>query len=145
MVENIKSVEAEQDGVEAVLKALRNAEAMHEKLVAQEQKARARCEAVKSRAKGSRSKRLTNAVLLARQRREHLTRQRGEARAELREARKMLREQQQLSREAQRKERAKERAVGGFLKRWERDYDREMKRKRKNVNLRKDTMREEWG
>ena len=106
MVENIKPVEADQDGVEAALKALRNAEAMHEKLVAQEQKARARCEAAKSRAKGSRSKRLTNAVLLARQRREQLARQRGEVRAELREARKILREQQQLSRKAEHKERA---------------------------------------
>lgn len=140
-----KCNEPESDTVKAVLKAVRRAEAVHEKLAAQEEKAVARTEAARIRAKGSHSKRLSNAVLVARQRAEELTRQRREAGTALRETRKLLREQQQLSREAERKERAKERAVASFVKKWERDYDREMKRKRKNVKLRKDAIREGWG
>lgn len=54
-----------------------------------------------------------------------------------REKRQLAREEKQLAREAERKERARERAVAAFLKKWEREYDLEMQRKKKNIKLRR--------
>lgn len=120
---------------------VKRAEAFHERSLARETKALAQYRTARLRAKGSNLKRLSDAVLTARQRKMESTVIRKEAAARLREAKKLLREQRQLAKEAEQKERAKQRAVAAFLKKWERDYDMEMKRKKKNIKLRKEELR----
>ena len=137
MTAKAKGTESQQDLFKAASKEVGRAEKAHEKLLDREKRALAQLEAAKSRAKGSNLKRLSNAALTARHRANDATKQRIEAAAKLREARRILREQEQIVREAERKERAKERAVAAFTKKWEREYDLEMRRKKKNVRLRK--------
>ena len=137
MTADTKRTETQQDMVKAASKEVVRAEKAHEKLLAREKRALAQLEAAKARAKGSNLKRLSNAALAARHRASDVTKERVEAAAKLREARKILREQEQIAREADRKERAKERAIAAFAKKWEREYDLEMRRKKKNIKLRK--------
>jgi hypothetical protein len=125
------------DDVKVALKDVERAEKAHEKCLSREKQARAQYEAAKARAKGSNLKRLSNAALTARHRAEEATKLRIEAGVKLREVKKILREQEQLVREAERKERARDRAVAAFLKKWEREYDLDMRRKKKNIRLRK--------
>lgn len=136
-----KHDDAHRDSVKVALKEVGRAEAVLEKLQFREKNAISKYEAAKARAKGSKRKRLSNSVLAARRRSNEATKLRREAAANLREARTMLREQEQLAREAQRKERARERAVTAFLKKWDREYDLEMRRKKKNIKLRKQEIR----
>lgn len=133
--------DAHNDALTGALKEVGRAEAAYEKVLAREKKALEQHEATKARARGSNLKRLSNAVVTARERAKQTTKLRKQAAARLREARNLLREQKQLAREAERKERAKQRAVAAFLKKWERDYDLEMKRKKKNIMLRKKEVR----
>lgn len=137
-----KQNRSHDDALKAAMKEVGRAEVAHEKLVARQDRELARYGAAKARAEGSDQKRLANAVLAARQRVKDATKARREAWSKLREARKMLREQQQLSKELERRERARERAVTAFLRKWEREYDLEMQRKRKNITLRKRAVRE---
>lgn len=132
-----KRANAVDDALEAVSKEAARAEAAHEKLVAREEKAREQLEATRARTRGSKSKRSTDALRAAKQRVEEATRLRKESAARLRETKKLVREETQLAREAERKERARERAVAAFLKKWEREYDLEMRRKQKNIELRR--------
>lgn len=125
------------DAVEATSKEAERAEATHEKLLDREKKALEHLESLKTRAKGSDSKRLASSVLSARQRASETTKLRREAAARVRDLKKLVREEQQLAREAERKDRARERAVAAFLRKWEREYDLEMQRKKKNIKLRK--------
>jgi len=127
--------------VKTALKEVGRAEAAYEKCVARERKAIAQYAAAKSRAKGSSLDRLTKSARVAKQRANESTALRREAAAKLKEARKLLREQEQVTREAERKERARERALAAFLRKWERQYDAEMKRKKQNIRLRKKEIR----
>lgn len=127
--------------VKAALKEVGRAEATYEKLLARERRAVAQLRATRHRAEVSGLKRAKQVMLAARQRAKTSTRLRREAFGKLREARNLLREQRQLVREAERKQRAKERAVANFVKKWEREYDLEMKRKKKNIKLRKGEVR----
>ena len=136
-----KHDDADSDSVKMALKEVGRAEAALEKMQAREKNAIAKYEAAKARAKTGKQKRLSNAVLAARQRANESTKLRRDAAANLREARKILREQEQLAREADRKERARERAVAAFVKKWNREYDLEMRRKKKNIELRKKEIR----
>lgn len=126
------------DAVEAALKEVGRAEKAHESTLARERKALAQYEAAKLRAQGRNSKQSSKVLLTFRQRAKELSVLRKDAAASLREAKKLLREQEQLAKEAARRERAKERALAAFLKKWEREYDLEMKRKKKNIALRKE-------
>jgi len=132
-----KQTESQHDATRVASKGVERAEKAHEKMLAGEKRALAQYEATKGRAKGGSSKRLSNAVSIARQRANESTKLRIEAAANLREARRILREQQQLAKAVERKERARERAVAAFVKRWEREYDLDMQRKKKNIKLRK--------
>lgn len=131
-----------KDAVKEAQSEVRRAETLHEKFLAREKKALAQYKTAKSRAKGNNLKRFSNAVISARQRKKEATELRVEASTRLREAKKLLREQKQLVKEAEQKERAKERAVAVFLKKWEREYDLEMRRKKQNIKLRKEQLRE---
>lgn len=132
-----RHTESQMDAVKASLKETERAEKAHEKMLAREKRALAQYQAAKGRAKSANTKRLSNAALTARHRANESTKLRVEAAAKLREARKILREQEHLVKELERKERAKERAVAAFVKKWEREYDLEMRRKKKNITLRK--------
>lgn len=134
-------IDPNEDAVKAALKEVGRAEAAYEKLLVQEQNCNAQYQSSKDRAEGSDSTRSQVAVRTARERAKSASKRRREALANLREARSLLREQQQLARDAERKERAKQRAVAAFLKQWEREYDLEMKRKKKNIKLRKREVR----
>jgi paraquat-inducible protein B len=131
-----KQTESQKDAAKLASREVERAEQAHEKMLAREKRALAQLKAAKGRAKGASSKRLSNAALTARQRANESTKSRIEAAAKLREARRILREQQQLVRALERKERARERAVAAFLKKWEREYDLDMQRKKKNIKLR---------
>lgn len=135
----------EKNAVKTALEECKRAEKAHEKAhekaLAHEQQALARYEAARARARDSKLKRTADAVLTARQRLNESKKHRIEIAARLREATKILREQEQLAREHERKERARERAVARFLKNWEREYDLEMQRKKKNIKLRKQHIR----
>ena len=132
-----KPANAFEDALQAVSKEAARAEAAHEKLLAREKKARERLEAAKTRSKSSNSNRTADALLAAKQRVDEATRLRKESAARLREMKKLVREETQLAREAERKARARDRAVAAFLKKWEREYDLEMRRKQKNIELRR--------
>ncbi len=136
-----KHTGSESDAVKAASKDVRRAEAALDRLLDREKAALAKYDAAKARAKGSNHKRLSDAVLTARQKANESSRLRKEAVANLREARAMLREQKQLARESARKERARERAVAAFVKKWDREYDLEMRRKKQNIELRKQEIR----
>jgi predicted nucleic acid-binding Zn-ribbon protein len=61
--------------------------------------------------------------------------------SEYREMKLIVRDQKSLVTNLEKKETAKQKAVARFLKEWERDYDRNMRRKRKNVQKRRRTMK----
>ena len=56
---------------------------------------------------------------------------------EYRELKSMVRDQRALCRALEKKEEAKQKAVAKFLKEWERNYDREIRIREKNVRQRK--------
>ena len=56
---------------------------------------------------------------------------------EYRELKLMVRDQRALLKALEKKEIARQAAVARFLKEWERDYDRKMRRKHKNARIRK--------
>ena len=56
---------------------------------------------------------------------------------EYRELKLMVRDQRALLKALEKKEIARQAAVARFLKEWERDYDRKMRRKQKNARIRK--------
>ena len=141
MAETDKPRESSHDALEAVSKEADRAHSTHETLRAREKRAREHLEAVKARSDGGDSGRSTGSVLVAKQRADEATRLRREAAAKLREVKKVVREERQIARETEHKERARERAVAAFVKKWEREYDLEMQRKRKNVELRRRELR----
>ena len=57
--------------------------------------------------------------------------------AEHRELNLMVRDQRALLKALEKKEVARQAAVARFLEEWERDYDRKMRRKKKNAQIRK--------
>ena len=134
--------EPREDAFEAVSKEVERVRTAHATSRAREKRAREHLEAVEARSEGGGSgQQPTGALATARQRADEATRLRREAAARLREANKLLREERQLARETKRRERARERAVTAFLKKWEREYDLEVQRKRKNVELRRRELR----
>lgn len=61
--------------------------------------------------------------------------------SEYREMKLIVRDQRSLVKSLEKKETAKQKAVARFLKEWERDYDRNMRMKRKTVQKRRRTMK----
>lgn len=78
----------------------------------------------------------------ARKRLQAASKQRQKAAARHKEASMLLHEQEQLAKELERKERAKKKAVAAFIKKWEREYDRDVARKKQNIELRKKMVRD---
>lgn len=133
--------DAQSDAVRSAAKAVAQAEAACQTCVAREEKALAKYQAVKAHAQANGGKRWSDAVLSARRLARESTALRREAAMNLREARKLLREQKQLTKEVERKNKDRERALAAFLEKWDREYELEMKRKKKNIKLRKEEIR----
>jgi hypothetical protein len=72
----------------------------------------------------------TNRLAAANQRRERIA-------SDYRDLKPIVREQRALYRKLEKKEEAKQKAVAKFLREWERNYDREIRIKEKNVRQRK--------
>ena len=134
-------LDGQTDAVKAASKTVTRVEAALKKRMSQEEKALADCAASRERARTDGGKRHLEALLRARQRARESAALRKETAMQLREARKLLREQRQLSKEIERKNKARKRAVAAFLKKWDRQYDLEMKRKKKNIKLRREEIR----
>jgi hypothetical protein len=64
-------------------------------------------------------------------------RQRDKMLVDYRELKQIVREQQALCKTLKKKEETKQKAVAKFLEEWERNYDREIRLKEKNVRQRK--------
>lgn len=64
-------------------------------------------------------------------------RQRNETVSDFREIKQIVRDQRTMCKKLEKKEAAKQKAVAQFLKKWERDYDREIKLREKKAKQRR--------
>jgi hypothetical protein len=92
---------------------------------------------VRDKHKQSKTRATTRAVTTAINRLDTAIRRRDKLLMEYRDLKQIVRDQTVLCRQLGKKEEAKQKAVAKFLKDWERNYDREIRMKEKNVRQRK--------
>ncbi len=131
-----------RDSIKSALKELGRAETDLEKAKKYEAQMKERLDSVKAKAHQGKTTAAKQPEHAARKQLQAASKQRQKAAARYKEASMLLREQKQLAKEFERKERAKEKAVAAFIKKWERDYDRDMARKKQNIELRKKMIRD---
>jgi len=83
------------------------------------------------------TKQIRRRLEVANNRLSNLRQRRDSMLPEYRELKLMVRDQRALLKALEKKEIARQAAVARFLKEWERDYDRKMRRKQKNARIRK--------
>jgi Na+-translocating ferredoxin:NAD+ oxidoreductase RnfC subunit len=87
--------------------------------------------------KVKKTKQIRRRLEVANNRLSNLRQRRDSMSPEYRELKLMVRDQRALLKALEKKEIARQAAVARFLKEWERDYDRKMRRKQKNARIRK--------
>ena len=108
-------------------------EAIREKVA----QSRQRVDELRSQARAGNKKTIRRMLETSKNRLSTLRQQRDNILQEYRELKLMVRDQRALVTALEKKEAARQLAVARFLRKWERDYGRKMRRKKKNAQIRK--------
>ncbi len=143
-INNITASSVTSDEINTQCKELaaaeRNLHRMEKRLLAlkgQVDESRLRLNDLRNNSKEKNTKQTQRRLEASKNRLSDLRQQRDNMLLEYRELKLMVRDHRALLKALEKKEAARQAAVARFLKDWERDYDRKMRRKQKNTRIRK--------
>jgi hypothetical protein len=143
-IRNITASSVASDEISAQRKELAAAERrlnrMEQKIPAikdQVAQSRLRLSDLRNQSKAKNKKQITRMHETAKHRLSSARQQRDKMLSEHRELKLIVRDQRALVKALEKKEAARQAAVARFLREWERDYDRKMRIKQKNAQIRK--------